>query len=338
MKRIISIFLLALLIAATAAAQPTEAQMKTGLESLFGRLGTGLALDASNGLVWSDALLSGFPHFGLGLSIGAGASGKGSFGDFFKVLGSDLPSMFAALDDFGVPVPSIAGTFKIGLPFLPVDIGFAGATVPGSLGNSIGMDLGYTNFGAQLRYGLVKENFLLPDISAGLGLSYQAGKLGGMKMGSSDRPDYEKTIGPDTYQVFVTPTMTMDWTALNVDGTLQISKNFLIITPYLGIGYTVGKSTVSGSTGVSTKVMKTSTGGGSVEVDMAALNAALVSNGYAAQDYSATVTAAVSSPNSVFRVYGGLSLWFLFIITDVQVMYAPITGNVGLSTNMRFQI
>ena len=313
-------------------------KFQSDLGSFANSMSSALMLNASVGSTWSDAYIGGFPNFGVGVVAGAAFTGKGSVTPLFNDLSAAVP---AAIDQFGVPIPAVGLSAKIGLPFLPIDVGLSGGYIPQSVGDQLkGMtrvSVDYKNIAAQVRVDLLRENLLLPDISLGVGVSYQEGTVT-TSLGSSETLLSNQTIGTgSSWSVTASaPELSLGWKSTNVDATLQVSKSFLIFRPYAGLGYTMGSSTVTG--GVASALSVQNNGSPSTVDDLnAAVAAANASNLY--PNFSTagfTYTTTASTP--MFRMYGGLSFEILVLKLDAQVMYVPATQNLGATFMARFQI
>lgn len=308
-----------------AIAQPTASfeQFKTAFVDFSDALAGTLNLNSTIGNTWSDGWIGGFPHFGAGLALGSTFAGKDASQALVSAIGQTLPS---ELENLGVPIPAVAATAKIGLPFLPVDVGLKAGIIPQSVGDKLeglyGVKTEYKNVGISLRGALVKEKLILPEISLGVSGNYLTGKVSA-PVGS----DQELTIPTSGNPViFNQPMLDLEWTTKTLDFTAQVSKKILLIlTPYIGAGYTIGTSDVSG--------------GLTATVDDSALVASdytwLSDNGIVLSDqgflYSTT------SKDPTFRIYGGLSLNIL-VALDLQMMYVPATKNLGGSLTARIQL
>lgn len=255
----------------------------------------------------------------------------------FNDLSAAVP---AAIDQFGVPIPAVGLSAKIGLPFLPIDVGLSGGYIPQSVGDQLkGMtrvSVDYKNIAAQVRVDLLRENLLLPDISLGVGVSYQEGTVTTSLGLPSQTLLNSVSIGSDTWTVVApSPDLTLGWKSTNVDATLQVSKSFLIFRPYAGLGYTMGSSTVTG--GVSSNLSVSNGSGPSTADALAAAIAAYAPNSYPTFSTAGFIyTTTASTP--MFRVYGGLSFEILVLKFDAQVMYVPASQNLGATFMARFQI
>lgn len=316
---------------------------QTQFDTFAGALGTfstsmasALALNASVGSTWSDAYVGGFPRFGVGAVVGSAFTGKGSVDPLFSALGQTAPAYFSQL---GVPIPAVGLSAKIGLPFLPIDVGVSGGYLPQELGDKLrsaaNVSLDYKNIAGQVRVALLKENILFPDISLGVGLSYQEGSVSTPIGAGTTTLVNNQSINGHTWNVSATdPDLSLGWKATNVDGTLQISKSLLILRPYAGLGYTMGSSEVSG--GVNSSIVYTRDGSGS---NYSTLASDITYAGGTPPTFTAagyTYTSKASDP--MFRLYGGLSFEILVLKFDTQVMYVPATKNLGATFMTRLQL
>jgi hypothetical protein len=308
---------------------------QSSFEGFAGDLAGALAVNSTIGSNWSDAYIGHFPNFGVGATVGAAFVNVDSASSLFDAMGAtELPS---ALKTLGIPIPAVVATAKIGIPFLPIDVGIKGGYIPSSVGenlkSSTGVSLDYKNIGLQVRYALVKQNLLLPNVSIGASYNHQEGSI-----------IAPSKIGPQTFNVTTDqgatsisasdPELALGWTSNVFNFTLQVSKQLLFIVPYAGAGYTVGKSSVTG--GVSSK-MSSNYSSPTYGDGITGLNSFLSSNGGPElTDQGFTYSASSSDP--VLRVYGGLSLRIIVLDIDTQVMYVPDTKALGLSATARIQL
>jgi hypothetical protein len=330
MKRIIAVGALALAITASSFAQTTLDSFKTSFSSLADSMATGLAADSTLGSNWSDAYIGSFPHFGVGITTGAVFAGSGSATNLSSLGVNGVPSQLSSL---GLPVPALGGSFKIGIPFLPIDVGVRGMYVPSSLTNSLmgssGVNASFSSFGLQVRYAIIKQNLILPNLSIGAAYNYQSGSLSA-PIGSSQ----SYTVTTDQGSTTITaaqPKLAVDWTGSNFDFTAQVSKQLLFLIPYLGVGASFGPSTVTG--GVKATVTTNYTGG------VSALNSYLTSHGGPTIDPNQGFTYSVSVDDPLYRIYGGISLRLFVVDFDLQAIYFPFNeGKLGAALTTRIQI
>lgn len=335
MKRFVVVLAILALVAGASWAQSFD-EFQSAFETFSGQMASSLAVNSTVGFTWSDASVGSFPHFGAGLDIGAAFTGEGTASPLFSALGKTAP---AELDQFGVPIPAVVASVKLGLPFLGMDIGVKGGVIWPELADTLqsayGVSAEYKNIGAQVRLPVLKDEGFIPAISLGFGASYQQGRiLASVGTGDTTIIDGE-TIGSHTWTVTATdPLLDLGWESMIYDASLQVSKRlFGFLTPYAGVGYSFGKSTVTGGV-ASDLVFDDGIGGGSYEE----LAADFASMGGTAPALSATgFTYTTTNTDPVLRLYGGLSLR-LIVVLDLGVMYVPASGNFGASAMLRFQL
>lgn len=328
MKRTIAIATLIAALAAGAYAADTLDSFKTNFTSVAGDLATSLAVDSSLGANWSDAYVGAFPHLGAGVYAGAVFTGASSSAAL-SALGVSLP---AELSSYGLPVPALGGSFKIGIPFLPIDVGVKGMYLPSSISDGLlsssGVSATLTSLGVQVRYAIIKQNLILPNLSIGAAYNYQQGNL---SASIGDSQSYTVTTDQGTTTISASkPKVAIDWKGNTFDFTAQVSKQLLFLIPYLGAGATFGSSTVNG--GVASTLSTDYAGG------ISALNSWSAANGGPTiSDSGFTYTVTESSP--VYRVYGGLSFRILVVDLDLQAIYLPFNGDkLGASLTARVQL
>lgn len=322
MKRSIVLLLALSLAAAGATAQSTSfADYQAAFSSFADAMAGSLNMNSTVGDTWSTAYVGGFPHFGVGLTAGATFVDKATTEKLFSTLDQSVPS---GLDTVGIPIPAAAATFKIGLPFIPLDIGLKAGLIPESVGSSLsnlyGVTADYKNVGLSLRYALLKEKLLIPAVSIGLSANYLEGSVKA-PLGSS-----QTFTGPSGGSItYSEPKLDLEWVSKNIDITAQVSKKIIFFTPYAGAGLTLGSSNVKGGVAATVTSDTLST----------AEKAYLESQGYSLGTQGFLYSTTNNSPT--FRVYGGFSLDILLVL-DCQVMYVPATKNLGASVNARIQL
>jgi hypothetical protein len=329
MKRSIIVAALALAVAAGAqAASSVLDDFKTVFNDIAAPMAGGLTIDSTAGNNWSDAWIGSFPHFGVGITTGYAFIAAEQAEALFESLGEDFPSQ---LKGIGIPLPTVVGTLKVGIPFLPMDIGIKGGYLPTtSLKQLIGetSSVNYTNIGIQLRYALVKQTVVLPNVSVGVAYDYQQAKLSmdsglGATSYSFDTPSGSATVNATS------PTIYAGWDSSTLDITAQVSKKFIFIVPYFGAGLTLGKTSVNG--GINSTISTTYPGG------LDALNSILSAAGGPTLS-STGIAYTVSETDPLFRLYGGFSLRAAFFdIIDIQGLYVPQTGSLGATITARLQ-
>ena len=277
-----------------------------------------LPFNSAMGLNWADAYIGKFmpslpPHFGVG----------GSFG----ITTMDLPVMETLMGFFGYSFPfSISKTIlpvytaeaRIGGFFLPFDVGVKFGYLPplGLWGTSLNMK--YLLLGADIRYAILDKP-VLPKISIGVGFNYLSGGVGGK--------GETRTIafGSDSITLDK-PDVNLEWDTYSIDFKAQISKAFLIITPYLGIAGNYAWS----SAGYSVDAGVSWTGD---------IKEYLKQNGLADMDLSSTGVSSTIK-NSAFnaRAFGGFSVNLMVFKLDFTGLYSFRDSNYGASLGARFQM
>lgn len=335
MKRFILISMMVLAAAAGAWGQ-TLADFQAGFTTFSADMASTLSYNATVGNNWSDGYIGGFPHFGVGLAVGMTAVPASSIESLFTAMTVTMPD---SLKTFGLPVPAAALSAKLGGLILPFDVGLKAMVLPSSVASGLsasGVTADYSLIGGNIRFAVLKENNLLPDVSIGAGYNRLTGSVGvdvpaGAQTYSFTDPRDSLTHTIETSN----PSLSLDWATNSFDFTLQVSKSLLFLRPYAGLGYSMGKSTVNGGL----KSTITYDGSPMTQADIDAVNQALAASGQATAAISADgilFNAEDSSP--VLRIYGGLSFEILVIKLDTTVTYVPATKSLGASAMVRLQL
>ncbi|PKL07589.1 MAG: hypothetical protein CVV51_13310 [Spirochaetae bacterium HGW-Spirochaetae-7] len=329
MKRIILISMMALAVAAGAWGQ-TLSEFQSGFTAFSADMASTLSYNATVGNNWSDAYIGGFPHFGVGLAVGITAVPSARIEPFFDAMGVTVPD---SLKTMGLPIPAAALSAKLGGFILPFDIGLKAMVLPESVASSLsasGITADYSLIGGNVRFAVLKENILLPDVSIGAGYNRLTGSVG-VELPTGDET-FTSAIGMITATA---PSLSVDWSTNSFDFTLQVSKSLLFMRPYAGVGYSMGKSTVSG--GLASTITYGGTEINQTQIDD--INAALAAAGQATAEISADgIIFSAEDTTPVLRVYGGLSFEIFVIKLDTTVTYVPATKSLGASAMVRFQL
>lgn len=226
MKKLVLTSILLVLFLASSFAQTNKLKdFKDALNNFLNDINLSLPDSTVSGVTWSDAyigqLVSVPPHFGAGLALGVSRFRVSGLKESLKLVGTDL-----SVDELVFPTIALEG--RIGGFILPFDFGVRFGYLPKIEIQGIGVE--YLHYGADIRYALLKQNILLPNISLALGyygtsgnLSYQFTfkQLTGIKYPGITGKAEKLEIGFNT-NVF--------------DGRLQVSKSFVFVTPYAGFG------------------------------------------------------------------------------------------------------
>jgi hypothetical protein len=333
MKRFVLVLAALSILAAGATAQVYDLdQFQTAFQTFAEDMSGVLAANSTVGNVWSQAYVGGFPRFGAGLAVGANFVPADSLSPILAVTGGSVPT---ELENLGIPIPAAALSFKIGLPFLNMDVGVKGGLIPDAASDvltSNGVEATYETMGVNLRYALLKDRLVIPAVSIGASWNYLKGTAAaGLGMAAQT---ITYVYGLDTYVISVNdPDMDLEWEANTFDFTLQASKNLLIFTPYAGAGITLGTSSVNGGLAAATTVTKNALDITNNTAEMDALEQAA---GITISDQGFLVYASSTAPT--IRIYGGTSINILILKLDLMASYVPATQALGAQVMARIQL
>ncbi len=336
MKKLVLAFL-ACTVIASAAAQDLKT-FQTGFETFSSDFAAVLSYNATTGNIWSDAYIGSLPHFGVGASVGITMVPAASVEGLFTSMGVPLPDQ---LKEYGLPIPATAITAKLGGFFLPFDIGIKAMILPDALKSILSaakITADYTLLGASLRYAVIKEKGLVPDVSLGASYNRLTGSIAMPLPVTPPSFTFNPGFGPDQTLSVTDPSLEMGFTTDSFDFTAQASKKILFITPYLGAGLSAGKSAVTGGLNAT---MTYDDGTGPVTLNaagIAALKADLVAAGITIPEIDATgFMFSKENADPVFRMYGGFSLDLFIVYLDTMIMYVPVTKSLGANVMLRLQ-
>ena len=289
--------------------------LQSTMDDFSGKIAKSLPFNSTMGLNWSDAYINNFPHFGLGLSLGFTTMDSDSFEDLIKMFNLSLPSFVSGFG--GYPIPGWTAEARLGGFFLPFDIGFKFGYLPIK---PSGMELDYFLIGGDIRYAVLEETFILPAISVGVGFNYMSGGFG-QTVGQEIRYAYGDG---DEYITVGAPKVGIGWSTSSLDFKAQISKSFIIFTPYLGFGASTGWS----KAGYGIKATITGT---DVEAAKEAFEAAGITD--LSED-------GFSSETKVHgwgvRIFGGISFDIALIKLDLTCFF-NFNNQYGVTLGTRFQ-
>jgi len=310
--------------------------MKENFSGFSSDVATALPHAAATGLTWSDARVRGFPHFGVGLSLGAVMIPKDTFVDLAATMNIALPSEITD-SELGVPFPAYAVDARLGIPFLPFDVGAKLGMLTPEMSESLGgkVNADYMLAGFEIRYPIIKGNLLLPAVSLSAGYNYLSGGIGMTVDNAGDLAGGISFDVPDdgTYTVdYTDPELRFDWQTQAVDFKVQTSKNLLIFTPYIGGAYSYGWSKAGG--GVSAELTYAKDGNSVNEDDV---RKALDELGYDVDLSDQGFVVLSSVDGGSIRAFGGLSVNLLLLKLDVNGQYNFTTSSLGAGVNARIQ-
>ena len=338
------------------------------IENFSNSIAPVLPMNAAIGSTWSDAYIGSIlgvpPHLGLGLTTGVAFIPSKGLNTLISTVspGTNLP---AALDGLGVPLPAAVVDGRIGGIFLPFDVGFKVGFLAQAVKDMVastakGYSMDYQMFGADIRYALIQENLVMPGVSIGVGFTQLNGfvamnpfagdvRFGGIPyVNDNGTPGdtTDDTIPTDGKLVFTNPQLKLEWKSSVIDLKAQVSKNLLILTPYAGLGASVGISEAGGGLNTTVKILD----GSDVELytGQAAIDALADAKAKAAASGSPfpdlpTITAdgikVLKAVNGwAYRIYGGTSVNLAFFHLDLQGMYNLATQSLGVTVGARIQL
>ncbi|HEY9595242.1 MAG TPA: hypothetical protein VHE79_12230 [Spirochaetia bacterium] len=336
MRRVLVVLLV--FFAATGAFAVDYTTFQSNFNTFVQDLSNGAAFNASNGLTWSDAT-GNFPHFGIGLTVGATTIPVGTVSAMATALGITLPSELGYLGQIGLPVPAYTVEARLGGFVLPFDIGLKGGYIPASLCQSMGSPItaDFLLIGADVRYQILKDEGFIPGLSLGLGYSYMrenisvSGLTSGITIASiSD--------GSQTHDLTMSdPTIEFGAQTNVLEAKLQLSKKLLFLTPYVG-----GVAAFSfGSSGTGSVQSQLLWGGSPITQQQAdAITQYYKSNGQTPPDFSTTGFSATATTAAGwdFRAYGGLSVNIFFFALDLNASYDITNNAFGAGLNTRIAL
>jgi hypothetical protein len=330
---------------------PTDlASMKNDFKGFSTDVAKTLPFASTMGLNWSSAYIGKLFHFGVGVSGGAVFVPAQSFIDVMKGFGITAPPAVTKLTTgsygkfFGIPLPSLQVEARLGGVILPFDVGVKFGTIPSQANLSAilpqGLNANFVMAGVQVRYQLVKEKFLIPQISVGVGGNHFQGTI-----------TYDTNLAPFTLSNFQLPdgtshTLTVTspalaylWKTNTLDFQLEVSKTILfIVTPYAGVGVTIGRSYAGG--GFSSNIQLDGSTLTQTKIDYynqlyQKYGQSSPFSGFGTTQPGIYVGSSIN--NVVPRVFLGVSANLLFLKLDVTGMYNVMTGKLGATVGARAQ-
>ena len=341
--------LLILLVAAismTAMAQEDviPSEFNESIQTFAEGVASSLPLIAAVGLNWSDAYIGQFPHFGVGGAVGFGTIPFDAARPVLQAMQLEdvvvNSPVFQYLEQYGMPVPAYSAEARLGGFFIPFDAGVrVGILPPDWSPESLlqGLNLDYRMFGFDVRFPIVQERGVLPDISISGGYTRLNATIGLSGIYGSDVQLASYSVpGVDPIDIVLTdPSAEFFWEANVIDLKAQVSKNLLLFTPYAGFGASLGFGRA----------------GGGFEADLSGIDQAAIDEFNAAAEQlgqDAIVLPEfvdggfyVSAPMTggwAFRAFGGVSINLLVVKLDLTAMYDFIGLNFGATVGLRVQL
>jgi hypothetical protein len=223
--------------------------------------------------------------------------------------------------------PAYVTEARIGGFVLPFDLGLKFGAFE-NLGNS-SASVNYTLFGGELRYAIIdgKENLLLPNVSVGVGLNYLSGSF------TSSPSSLNFSIPHSTDHLQLShPTVQLQWKTLALDFKAQVSKSFLILTPYAGLGASHAWSS-AGYTAEGNLTYPAAL------PDRDAINTVLKGAGVEGIDFKGKGFSTIFEETGwSLRAFGGLSVNLALFRLDLTGLFNFFDGNYGVTLGGRLQV
>ena len=175
--------------------------------------------------VWSDGYVGQLigipPHFGVGASAGAAKMDITGVKKAAKELGISAADDLD--DDFVLPIVSVEAV--VGGLFFPFDISGSYMTVkePVGLSGENSLKYKFDCFNLKIRFPILKQNLVLPNLSLGVGYSKVSGAF--LADLANSTTSFKTSFASEVYSADV-----------------QLSKSVIFLTPYVGARLLASKS------------------------------------------------------------------------------------------------
>jgi hypothetical protein len=344
MKKLL-VVLLIVCAASAAFAQDYMTTVKPAFEAFAQDMANVLPFNASVGLGWSDAYVGNFPHFGVGVTVGATTIPFDTVATIVTAFSITLPAELSYVAQFGFPLPAYTVDARIGGFGIPFDIGLKVGYVPPDGMERLGLDLSldYLLAGGDFRFAILDGKGLKPALSVGVGYSYTTGNLsvpgllsGPITIGNFQVPDGMGGYTTHTLEL-TNPALDLAWDTHVLEVKAEISKTLLIFTPHVGVGGLFSFGSHAGG-GLSSVLYYD--GSPATQADIDAINAAFLAAGETPPDLSTTgfIVEKAAPVGWAGRVFGGLSINLLVVRLDLNAMYSFPGNSYGASANLRVQL
>jgi len=326
MKKFFLILALSIFTLAGAFAQFTADQMIDGFEGFSEDIAKALPLASNIGLNWNDASMSGFPHFGVGLTVGSVILPSSAFTQISSNMASltQIEDLDVVSQYGGLPLPVYCIDARLGIPILPIDVGVKYGIIPEAAKEMLPSDFGFNYYmvGADVRWTILDGGLVMPELSVGGGYTRLSGSV------STAMPDQtinDPGIGSDIY--INSSDLVLAWTTDVIDLKAQVSKKLLIFNFSAGLGYTFGTSSAGG--GFDATISTDSGELTTAEKDQ------LSNIGLDVTDNGISVLA--ENNGGTIRAFGGVGVQLAILKLDLGVIYGLDSETLGVSSNIRLQ-
>lgn len=332
MKKILMAIIIVSISVTTAYSQVdvTLTDLEAQFEDMGKAIGGAVASTSTAGLLWSDAYIGNFPHFGVGAFVGATVMPSKGFVDVLKVVdpAAALPSQIV---DMGVPIPAVGFEGRLGGFVLPFDIGLKYAAINYTLDT---VNLKYNLIGFDVRYAIIKDG-PLPKVSAGIGFSRLTTDITVSGILDGDYDILKNPLDSTRLLYLTNPDLEYGWETNVIEFKAQVSKSLLLITPYLGFDAAYSMTKVGG--GIKTSV-KNAAGDTLTQSEVDTIVQTARDNGATVPDIDADGFSTIADVNAWgFKIYGGTSINIFILKLDLSVNYDLIGKTYGGQLGFRVQ-
>lgn len=316
--------ILILLIAFTASLSAYDLDdVQASFQTFADETASALPLAASMGLNWNDAYIGKFPHFGVGLTTGAVFLPSEAFEEVYALTGNDGLGDFGKL---GIPLPIYSVDGRLGLPVIPFDVGFKFGVLNPEMLDLNGIAVGFKMIGGDIRWGIIEDKKLLPDVSIGFGYTWLNGDI--------SAPVADQTVdisssGAGSVLSLKDSEMNYNWSTNVMDFKAQVSKKLLILNLSAGAGYSYGFSAAGGGLSAANVYVD---GTPIDDADIALIEQA---TGLSVDPDGLSVLSEVNGGS--FRLFGGVGLNIFLLKIDLGLVYGLPSQSLGMSANARIQ-
>lgn len=330
MRKILLILLIMATAFSFAAAQVTFDSLEDDFKDFSGELASNLPFASTIGLNWSSAFTGGFPRFGVGVTMGAVMMPMASFDMVAEGIGFELPSEIEGIG-LGLPIPAYTVDARLGIPILPIDVGVKVGIIDPEWTSFLPFGVDYLLAGADVRWSLIDQGLIFPNVSVGVGYNYLKGGvvirdvIDGQTVTIPGSPGGVSSLG------FSGADLVYEWNTQVLDVKAQVSKSLLIFTPAIGVGYSYGFSTAGG--GMDSEI---TVNGTSATLTPSQISAVESATGMDLEGSSLRILSEISG--GTLRAWAGVSVNITLLKLDVSALYNVLENQWGATFNARIQL
>lgn len=269
--------------------------------------------------MWASAyigqLLDLPPHLGGGISMGMAQLKPEGVATVLKEMGLnyDVKNLF---------LPTLTFDARVGGLLIPFDLGVHGMMIKNPLEFNIQetfFSIDYGTVGADIRFPLIKQNTVLPNLSLGFGYAYSKGNAG-------------ISVQEETAKV------SAGYESQILQASVQVSKKILIVEPFVGIRATLSSNKRNWSWNYDGTKILSETQCKALEAIPGALDALKKEETFDSGDWSG-FEINKDDPNYTAQIFAGVGIDFLFIAQGTLNVSYDVINQIwagGLSLRVKF--